>query len=140
MVIIIQEFLLVYVFVGSVYSAPTSQTEDVDQVCSSTCSLEISNNKRKKVDTTATDVINSMAVYLRTLSVQITEDKIAVPERPRITLILCTTLVHTAIRALARLKTVRLWIVPHRRLSSLFLSLVCSGFFCSFTTASIFFV
>ena len=27
-----------------------------------------------------------MAVYLRTLSVQITEDKIAVPERPRITL------------------------------------------------------
>ena len=86
MVIIIREFLLVYVFISSVYSAPTSQTEDVDQVCSSTCSLEISNNKRKKVDTTATDVINSMAVYLRTLSVQITEDKIAVPERPRITL------------------------------------------------------
>merc|ERR1712127_481687 len=53
----------------------------------STCSMTLSkSNKRKVVDSTATDVINSLSQYLRKLSVDITEDKIAVPDRPNISL------------------------------------------------------
>ena len=85
---VIRELILVFLSTHIIHAAPTPQTSGVvEQVCTSTCSMTLSkSNKRKVVDSTATDVINSLSQYLRKLSVDITEDKIAVPDRPKISL------------------------------------------------------